>query len=175
VKPDVGQGQEKPDYQRRSMHRVVSLRIGWALAIFAFLDIVCTGLGMGVPIFCILFGLPVGWFIARRITTCPLDVKKMLGKMLLGAAFTSSFTLVMMALLWGLCIPMLFDPTVDLASFGIPLILYEPKASFVGWLVLMIVISPFLQFLMTLFGSHLTVLWWLSSDGGSGEEQAGPA
>jgi hypothetical protein len=81
----------------------------------------------------------------------------------------------MMALLWGLCIPMLFDPTVDLASFGIPLILYEPKASFVGWLVLMIVISPFLQFLMTLFGSHLTVLWWLSSDGGSGEEQAGPA
>ena len=157
------------------MHRVFSLRIGWALVIFAFLDIACTGIGMGVPIFCILFGLPVGWYIARRITTRPLDVRQMLGKVLLGAALTSSLTLVMMALLWGRCIAMLFDPTADLVSLGIPLILYEPAASLVGWLVLMIVISPFLQFLMTLFGSHLTVLWWLSRGGGMGDEQAGPA
>ena len=50
-----------------------------------------------------------------------------------------------------------------------PLILYEPLASFIAWLVLMIVISPFLQFLMTLFGSHLTLLWWLSRSGGVSE------
>ncbi len=56
---------------------------------------------------------------------------------------------------------MLFDPSADLANFGIPLILFDPTASFVGWLALMIVISPFLQFLMTLFGAHSTWLWEL--------------
>ena len=59
---------------------------------------------------------------------------------------------------------MLFDPRADLANFGIPLILFDPQASFIGWLVLMIAISPFLQLLATLFGSHLTLLAWLQSD-----------
>ena len=157
------------------MHKVFSLKLGWALAIFAFVEIVCMGLGMGVPIFCILFGLPVGWYIARKITIRPFDTRRMLSKMLLGAALTSAFTSVGMALLWGRCIVMLFDPTADLANFGIPLILYEPLASFIGWFVLMIVISPFLQFLMTLFGSHLTLLWWLSRSRGVSEGEAGPA
>lgn len=79
-----------------------------------------------------------------------------------GAALTSAFTFVGMAVIWGRCIAMLFDPTADLANFGIPLILYEPAASFIGWVVLMIAISPFLQFLMTLFGAHLAWLWRLS-------------
>ena len=70
---------------------------------------------------------------------------------------------------------MLFDPAANLANLGAPLILYEPVASFIGWLVLMIVISPFLQLLMTLFGSHLTVLWWLSRGEGVSGEEAGPA
>jgi hypothetical protein len=146
------------------VHNVFSLRIGWALAIFAFLDVVCIGLGMGIPIFCILFGLPVGWYITRRVTAHPLDARQILGKLLQGAAFTSAFTFVGMALLWGRSLAMLFDPTADLANFGIPMILYEPVVSFVGWLVLMIVISPFLQFLMTLFGSYLTLLWWVSRE-----------
>ena len=151
------------------MRKVFSLKIGWALAIFAFADIICTGLGMGVPIFCILFGLPVGWYIARRITLGPFDARPTLSKMLLGAAITSAFTFVGMALLWGHFVTMLFDPAADLANFGMPMILFEPQASFIGWLVLMIVISPFLQFLMTLFGSHLTLLWWLSRGGGVSE------
>ena len=156
------------------MQKIFSLRIGWAFILFAFLDIVCTGLGMGVPIFCILFGLPVGWYIARRIIPLPFDVRQVLSKVLLDAAITSGFTLVIMALLWGPSIVMLFDPTADLASFGIPLILYQPLASFIGWLVLMIVISPFLQLLMTLFAAYLTLLWWLSRREGLSEEQAGP-
>lgn len=155
------------------MQKVFSLRIRWALAIFAFLDLVCVGMGMGVPIFCILFGLPVGWYIARRITIRPCDTKQMLSKMLVGATLTSAFTFVGMALLWGRCIVMLFDPTADLVNFGIPQILYEPLASFIGWLVLMIVISPFLQLLMTLFGSHLTLLWCLSRSRGASEEKSG--
>jgi F0F1-type ATP synthase membrane subunit c/vacuolar-type H+-ATPase subunit K len=157
------------------MRKVFSLKIGWTLAIFAFLDLFCAGLGMGVPIFCILFGLPVGWYIARRIAARPFDTREMLSKMLVGAALTSVFTFVGMVLLWGPWSAMLFDPTADLENLGAPLILYEPLASFIGWLVLMIVISPFLQFLMTLFGSHLTLLWWLSRSRVAGEEEAGPA
>jgi hypothetical protein len=147
------------------MHKLFSLRIRWVLAIFAFLDIICVGLGMGLPIFCILFGLPVGWYMARRVATRPFDTRQMLSKILLGAALTSAFTFVGMAALWGRCIVMLFDPAADLVNFGIPQILYEPVASFIGWLALMIVISPFLQFLMTLFGSHVMWLGWLSRGG----------
>jgi len=157
------------------MRKVFLLKIGWALAIFVFLDIICIGLGMGVPIFCILFGLPVGWYIARRVATRPFDTRRMLSSMLLGAVLTSAFTFAGMALLWGPWIAMLFDPAANLANLGAPLILYEPVASFIGWLVLMIVISPFLQLLMTLFGSHLTVLWWLSRGGGVSGEEAGLA
>lgn len=147
------------------MHKIFSVKIGWALAIFAFLDIICIGLGMGVPIFCILFGLPVGWYFARRISTRSFDTRRILSEMLKTAALTSAFTFVGMVVLWGRCIVMLFNPAADLVNFGFPQILYEPLASFIGWLVLMILISPFLQFLMTLFGSHLTLLWWLSRSG----------
>lgn len=157
------------------MHRLLALKTGWTLAIFALLDLLCAGMGMGVPIFCILLGFPVGWYIARRITTRPFDTRQMLSETLAGAVLTSAFTFAGMALLWGRCISMLFDPGADLANFGIPQILYEPLASFIGWLVLMIVISPFLQLLMTLFGSHLTLLWWLSNGGGASKEKAGPA
>jgi hypothetical protein len=151
------------------MHKIFSLQIGWVFAIYAFLDLVCMGIGMGVPIFCILFGLPVGWYIARRIAIRCFDTRQMLSKMLLGAALTSAFTFVGMALLWGPWSAMLFDPTADLSKLGAPLILYEPVASFIGWLVLMIVVSPFLQLLMTLLGSHLTWLW-LSRGGRTSEE-----
>lgn len=146
------------------MRKVFALRVGWALAIFAFLDLICTGLGMGVPFFCILFGLPVGWYIALRVTDHPRPVAQTLGRVLAGAVLTSAFTAVVMGVIWGPFTVMLFDPAADLANFGIPLILYEPTASFIGWLVLMIVISPFLQLLMTLFGAYLTLLWKLGRD-----------
>jgi hypothetical protein len=145
------------------MHRILALRTRWAFAIFALLDLICVGLGMGVPIFCILFGLPVGWYLARRVGTGRLEIRQVLGRVLAGAGLTSAFTLVLMALTWGWTVTMLFDPSADLANFGIPFILYEPRASFIGWLVLMILISPFLQLLMTLFGSHVTLLWGLES------------
>jgi hypothetical protein len=53
---------------------------------------------------------------------------------------------------------MRFDPSVDIANFGMPLILFEPRASFLGWLVLMVVVSPVLQFLVTVFGAHVALL-----------------
>ena len=36
------------------------------IAIYVAMDIVCVGLGMGVPIFCIAIGFAVGWVIAHR-------------------------------------------------------------------------------------------------------------
>ena len=157
------------------MQKFFSLKTGWALVLFVFLDLICAGLGMSVPFFCILFGLPVGWYIARRITARPFDSQAMLRKTLAGAILTSGFTFVGMLLLWGPWSRMLFDPAANLENLGAPLILYEPLASFIGWLVLMIAISPFLQLLMTVFGSHLTLLWWLSRRGGTGEEKRDPA
>jgi hypothetical protein len=65
-----------------------------------------------------------------------------------------------MSIIWGNTISMLFNPSADFKNFGIPLILYDPKLSFMGWLILMILISPFLQLLTTIFTAYLTLLRW---------------
>lgn len=140
------------------MQPILTLKRRWALLLYAGLDVICVGAGMGVPIFCILFGPLVGWVIGMRVTARPRPARQMLGKILQWAAFTAAFTCLLMAVVWSRAVGMLFDPTADLANFGIPLILYEPTASFIGWLILMIGISPFLQFLITLFGAHVTLL-----------------
>ena len=139
-----------------------------ALGIFIVLNTLCVGLGMGVPIFNILFGFVVGWYIVRMVTTATEDIREILSKILLYAIVTSIVTFVEMALIWGLCIPMLFDPNANLATFGIPQILYTPKPSFIGWLVLMIVISPFLQLLTTMFGAQVMLLYRLKNSMRSG-------
>jgi len=53
---------------------------------------------------------------------------------------------------------MLWNPNVNFANLGIPLILYDPKISFIGWIILMVFISPFLQLFTTVFASHVA-LW----------------
>jgi hypothetical protein len=141
------------------MRSFYSMRTGWALAIYTLLDILCVGMGMGVPIMCILFGFPVGFYIVKRITAVPASTRDMLRRILSYAALTSAITFVLMLLVWGSSLLMFFDSGADLVNYGMPMILFEPLPSFIGWLVLMIVISPFLQFLMTLFGAHLTWLW----------------
>jgi hypothetical protein len=127
------------------------------LALFILLDLLCVGMGMGVPIFCILFGFVVGWYIATRVSVLDLSIKDTLQRILKYAIITSLFTFVVMCAMWGRMIIMLFDPSSDFQNFGIPMILYEPKSSFIGWLVLMIFISPFLQLLTTIFASYLTL------------------
>lgn len=75
------------------------------------------------------------------------------------ALATAAVTFGMMAALWGTFgVSALADPATDLAQTGIPPILYEARASFLGWLALMIVISPGLQLLTTIAAAHLTVL-----------------
>lgn len=140
------------------MGKIFEIPATRVLLIYAFLDLMFVGFGMGVPIFCIFFGLPVGWYIARRMLARSMQLQKLLSQLLLFAALTSAFTLLMMAILWGPALGMLFDPEADLANFGIPMILYEPLPSFIGWLILMIIISPVLQFLVTSFAAQLTLL-----------------
>jgi hypothetical protein len=143
------------------MARLFTMKSRWALALFVLLDTICVGMGMGVPFFCILFGFVVGWYAVKRLAAEGTELPWMLEKIFSYAVTTAAYTLVVMAAIWGPTASMLFDPAADLANFGIPLILYDPRASFIGWLVLMIVISPFLQLLTTLFGAHLTLLWHL--------------
>ena len=62
-----------------------------------------------------------------------------------------------MIAIWGKTIPMLFNPLSDFENFGHPFILYDPKLSYIGWLVLMIIISPFLQLMATIFSAFITL------------------
>ena len=149
------------------MRRLFLLSPSCALGLYIILDLICVGMGMGVPIFCILIGPVIGWHIGRRLIATVTQTKQILRKALLYAAITSAATFIIMAILWGRWLLILFDPGTDYINLGIPMILYDPKASFIGWQVLMIVISPFLQFLMTLFGLHLTLLVRLRDDGPS--------
>jgi len=73
------------------------------------------------------------------------------------SCWTSGFTFLLMIVIWARIIPMLFDPAADIQNFGHPFILYDPKLSLVAWLVLMILISPFLQLLTTIFASFITL------------------
>lgn len=113
---------------------------------------------MGVPIFCILLGFPLGWYIAKRISMS-VELSHLINhKILKLSLLASAFTFLQMIVIWGRTIPMLFDPTTDFQNFGHPFILYDPKISFIGWLILMIILSPFLQLLTTIFASFITLI-----------------
>lgn len=140
------------------MDIVFRLNIKIAFLIYAFLDLFCVGMGRGVPIFNILFGFVIGWYIVRRIILQEENYNNILKITIKYAIITSLFTFVAMAILWGPKIKLLFTPGYDFKNFGIPLILFEPEASFIGWLVLMILISPFLQLLTIIFAAYLTLM-----------------
>lgn len=139
------------------MSRALTLNRWVACALYVLVDVLCVGMGMGVPIFCIALGFPVGWYIAARARRLTPDLQQALRGGFVQTLGTSGVTLAMMAVIWGPATTMLFYPEADLANFGIPMILYEPLPSFIGWLALMIFISPFLQLLTTLFAAHLTL------------------
>jgi hypothetical protein len=138
--------------------RTLRLRAPKAIALFVVLDIFCMGIGMGVPVFNILFGFVVGWYIVRRIFRDTWGFRDMLRRLLIYGAIASGVTFAGMVIIWGPSIVMLWDPHADFVGYGIPQILYEPRVSFIAWLLLMLAISPFLQLLATIFGGHVTLL-----------------
>lgn len=129
-----------------------------AFLLYAILDVIFAGMGMGVPIFCILFGFVVGWYITRRLFLTNKGKQDVLKKIFRQSLVTVFVTFIIMCIIWGRVIPMMFDPSTDFENFGHPFFLYDPKISFIGWLVLMIFISPFLQLLTTIFGSYITLM-----------------
>ncbi len=147
------------------MNKLLALKPHWAVGLFVLLDIICIGMGMGVPIFCIMLGVFVGWYIVRSIIAKTTDMREVFRRIFLYAIVAAAVTMLGMAAIWGPFALQLFDPNQDLADTGIPMILFEPLPSFIGWIMLMIVISPTLQFLTTLFGAHLTLLGWLNAGG----------
>ncbi|WP_424355114.1 hypothetical protein [Methanobacterium sp. MBAC-LM] len=131
-----------------------------SFVIYIVLDTLFVGMGMGVPFFCILFGFPSGWYLSKSLKHQKLQINDISSRILKYATLTSLVTLAWMLIIWGPMITMLQNPSANFADFGIPLILYDPKLSFIGWIILMIFISPFLQLLMTVFASHVA-LWRL--------------
>jgi uncharacterized protein YacL len=130
-----------------------------SIFLFCILDIVFVGMGMGIPIVPIILGGVIGWFIPKIIMKENEELSQVLQRSLYASILTSIVTMIMMIMIWGPIAMMLFDKNADIENFGIPLILFEPKASFIGWIILMIIISPILQMLTTLFGSVVRIAW----------------
>ena len=139
------------------MKKLFNLNPKTIVIFYMLIDIICTGAGMGVPIFCILFGFPLGWYIAKRIFISSGHSSLTNSRILKFSALAAAFTFLIMLVIWGPTVRFLFDPTFDFKNFGHPMILFDPKISFIGWQVLMIFISPFLQLLTTIFVSFLTL------------------
>ena len=130
-----------------------------AIAVFIILDIFSIGLGMGVPLATILFGFVVGWFLPVYLELTGEISQQTLLKLLKAGLITSAISLIILGGIWLPALSWLGDPSRDFVQFGMPLILFEPLASFIGWIVLMVLISPFLQFLMTIFGAVLRLAY----------------
>jgi len=143
---------------KAQISRLYKLRAKTAFIILVILDIVCIGMGMGVPIFNIVFGFLVGWYIVSRLSFNKFEIKDILQQLLKGACIVSLLTFVGMVLIWGWSILLLRGSDREIENFGIPMILYLPRASLIGWLILMILIAPFLQLLTTIFAGNLTLL-----------------
>lgn len=139
------------------MKKLIQLNVKIVVALYILIDIICAGAGMGVPIFCILSGFPLGWYIAKRIFLLTGHSASTNSRILKYSLLAATFTFLMMLIVWGFAILQFFDPSFDFKNFGHPFILYDPEISFYGWLVLMILISPFLQLLATIFAAFVSL------------------
>ena len=107
------------------------------ILLILFFDVLGVWLGMGVPAFNILFGFIIGFYLYNQFFKSGTrdDFIKIYKFCLLG----SFVTFVFMLMIWMPYIIKVVQKQ-DLTNTGIPLILYTPNASTIGWLVLMIVI-----------------------------------
>ena len=130
-----------------------------SFAIFIILDIFSIGMGMGVPLVTILFGFVVGWVLPVYLEMPDEISRDSLKRVLKAGLVTSAVSLVILGAIWLPALSWLAEPSRDFVQFGMPLILFEPLASFIGWIVLMVLVSPFLQFLMTILGAVLRMVY----------------
>ena len=140
------------------MKKLLKLNTKAAIILYILLNLICVGAGMGVPIFCILLGFPLGWYITKRVTASTEQLYQNYYKIFKFSLFATIFTIIIMLIVWGSAILINIHSSSDIQNFGHPYILYDPKTSFIGWLILMVFISPFLQLLTTIFGAFITLM-----------------
>ena len=140
------------------MKRLIELKTKVVIILYILIDLICVGAGMGVPIFCILLGFPLGWYITNRVAASTEQLYQKYHNIFKFSLFASVFTFMVMLIVWGGAILINIDSSSDIRNFGHPYILYDPETSFIGWLILMIIISPFLQLLTTIFGAYITLI-----------------
>ncbi|UCF71203.1 MAG: hypothetical protein JSW49_02690 [candidate division WOR-3 bacterium] len=141
------------------MKSIITMRLRTAGLIYIACDLMFVILGMGVPILCIILGFIVGWFVVIRLWEehGHADLQGLMRRTLKYSILSVLVTFAVMLVIWGRMFVLLFHTSTDYANLGIPLILYDPKLSFVGWLILMIFISPGLQLLTTIFAACVTI------------------
>jgi uncharacterized protein YacL len=140
------------------MKKLLKLNAKVVIILYILIDMICVGAGMGVPIFCILLGFPLGWYITQRITASTEQLYQKYYKIFKFSLFAAIFTIIVMLIVWGSAILIHIHSSSDIQNFGHPYILYDPITSFIGWLILMIIISPFLQLLTAIFAAFITVI-----------------
>jgi hypothetical protein len=140
------------------MKKLIELKIKNAVILYIIIDIISMGMGMGVPFFCILLGFPLGWYITQRVSVTTEQLYHKYFKIFKLSLFAAIFTIIVMIIVWGSAILINIHSSSDIQNFGHPNILYDTKTSFIGWLILMIIISPFLQLLTTIFGAFITLI-----------------
>jgi hypothetical protein len=139
------------------MAKLLTKRYWILLIIYTVICIILAGIGMGVPILNILSGFLIGWFAVLRAEKLYNDLRQKMSRVLLYCGLCAAITLGVMLVIWARTIPLAFAPVAELQKFGHPMIFFEPRLSFIGWLVLMIIIAPFLQLLTSVFSAFLAI------------------
>lgn len=126
--------------------------------VIGLLDVFAIGLGMGIPVFAILLGFPVGWYLAGKQLEPllpepgvePSVPARVVRTLVTQAGALTFVTFVVLAIIWGPQLPTAFDASVSAKEWGVPLILYTSQASKIGFAALMMLVSPALQFMAVL-------------------------
>ncbi len=64
------------------MAKLTALKPLWALLLFTLINVIFIGMGMGVPFFCILMGIPLGWFLVLYVTARTSGTREVMWKVL---------------------------------------------------------------------------------------------
>lgn len=140
------------------LERLLTLSSKQLFIAYVVLDMVCIGIGMGVPIFSIALGFPIGWWIVTKHFYAN-DIRDVIKNLLKMSLCMAAITCVGMILIWGWSVLLLQGTDKEISRFGLPSILFTPRASLIGWLILMIIVSPILQMLLTIFAGNLTLIY----------------
>jgi len=127
---------------------------------------VLVGAGMGVPILCILMGVPYGFLVVNIILKREMRTNRhhhFYSGVLKSSAVLALSTFIFMLIIWVPWVIKSLAPGFDYENTGMPLLLYTLEASFWGWITLMIIISPILQF-MTSISAAVAAVWMFSGN-----------